>query len=94
MQMEQANPLRLAGIYSGVSGSLVGQVPYGYVTLHVLDAVLCRILSPPIPSLNTMCVYLAHLTHIIVCYLFLDAYLLTIYYDTTTISKSLDIWIL
>ena len=29
MQMEQANPLRLDGLYSGVSGSLVGQVPYG-----------------------------------------------------------------
>jgi hypothetical protein len=36
MQMEQANPLRLAGIYNGVSGSLVGQVPYGYVTLHCI----------------------------------------------------------
>jgi hypothetical protein len=29
MQMEQANPLRLNGLYSGVGGSLVGQVPYG-----------------------------------------------------------------
>lgn len=30
--MEQANPLRLAGIYNGVAGSLVGQVPYGVLT--------------------------------------------------------------
>jgi solute carrier family 25 S-adenosylmethionine transporter 26 len=30
--MEQANPLRAAGIYSGVAGSLVGQVPYGVLT--------------------------------------------------------------
>jgi hypothetical protein len=29
IQMEQANPLRLNGLYSGVGGSLVGQVPYG-----------------------------------------------------------------
>jgi hypothetical protein len=29
MQMEQANPLRLNGLYSGVGGSLLGQVPYG-----------------------------------------------------------------
>ena len=29
MQMEQANPLRLAGMYKGVAGSLFGQVPYG-----------------------------------------------------------------
>ena len=30
--MEQANPLRLAGIYNGVAGSLLGQVPYGVLT--------------------------------------------------------------
>ena len=29
IQMEQPNPFRLAGIYSGVGGSLIGQVPYG-----------------------------------------------------------------
>jgi len=29
MQMIQANPLRLTGIFSGVAGSLIGQVPYG-----------------------------------------------------------------
>jgi hypothetical protein len=39
------DPLRLAGIYNGVSGSLVGQVPYGYVTLHVLGAFRDRIVS-------------------------------------------------
>jgi solute carrier family 25 S-adenosylmethionine transporter 26 len=32
VQMEQANPLRIGGIYSGVAGSLVGQVPYGVLT--------------------------------------------------------------
>lgn len=30
--MEQANALRLTGIYNGVAGSLVGQVPYGVLT--------------------------------------------------------------
>ena len=30
--MEQANPFRLAGIFKGVEGSLVGQVPYGVLT--------------------------------------------------------------
>jgi Mitochondrial carrier protein len=29
IQMDQANPLRLEGLYRGVSGSLLGQVPYG-----------------------------------------------------------------
>lgn len=29
--MEQANPFRLEGIYKGLAGSLIGQVPYGYV---------------------------------------------------------------
>mmetsp|Transcript_12952 Transcript_12952/g.18328 ORF Transcript_12952/g.18328 Transcript_12952/m.18328 type:complete len:368 (+) Transcript_12952:173-1276(+) len=32
MQMEQANPLRVAGLYKGVGGSLFGQVPYGILT--------------------------------------------------------------
>jgi solute carrier family 25 (mitochondrial S-adenosylmethionine transporter), member 26 len=32
MQMDQANALRLAGIFSGVAGSLFGQVPYGVLT--------------------------------------------------------------
>mmetsp|Transcript_11734 Transcript_11734/g.15420 ORF Transcript_11734/g.15420 Transcript_11734/m.15420 type:complete len:333 (-) Transcript_11734:185-1183(-) len=32
IQMGQANPLRLAGVFSGVAGSLVGQVPYGVLT--------------------------------------------------------------
>jgi solute carrier family 25 (mitochondrial S-adenosylmethionine transporter), member 26 len=32
MQMEQADALRLAGIFSGVAGSLLGQVPYGVLT--------------------------------------------------------------
>jgi len=32
IQMEQKNPLRLAGIFNGVAGSLVGQVPYGVLT--------------------------------------------------------------
>ena len=29
MQMGQADPLRLTGIFKGITGSLVGQVPYG-----------------------------------------------------------------
>jgi Mitochondrial carrier protein len=29
IQMDQANPFRLQGIYKGVDGSLLGQVPYG-----------------------------------------------------------------
>lgn len=29
IQMDQANALRLSGLYNGVSGSLLGQVPYG-----------------------------------------------------------------
>eukprot|EP00559_Dactyliosolen_fragilissimus_P006236 CAMPEP_0184871420 /NCGR_PEP_ID=MMETSP0580-20130426/40710_1 /TAXON_ID=1118495 /ORGANISM="Dactyliosolen fragilissimus" /LENGTH=421 /DNA_ID=CAMNT_0027374077 /DNA_START=227 /DNA_END=1492 /DNA_ORIENTATION=- len=32
VQLEQANPLRLAGLYAGVGGSLFGQVPYGVLT--------------------------------------------------------------
>ena len=32
MQLEQTNPWRLQNIYKGVSGSLVGQVPYGVLT--------------------------------------------------------------
>jgi solute carrier family 25 S-adenosylmethionine transporter 26 len=32
MQMDQANPFRLAGIFGGVGGSLAGQVPYGVLT--------------------------------------------------------------
>lgn len=32
MQMEQPNPLRLQGMYKGVGGSLLGQVPYGVLT--------------------------------------------------------------
>lgn len=32
MQMEQANPLRMQGMYNGVGGSLIGQVPYGVLT--------------------------------------------------------------
>lgn len=31
-QLEQANPFRLSGMYSGVGGSLIGQVPYGVLT--------------------------------------------------------------
>ena len=29
MQMKQGDAFRIAGLYSGVTGSLVGQVPYG-----------------------------------------------------------------
>jgi hypothetical protein len=32
MQMEQPNAMRLTGLYSGVAGSLFGQVPYGVLT--------------------------------------------------------------
>lgn len=32
IQMEQINPLRLEGLYKGVGGSLIGQVPYGVLT--------------------------------------------------------------
>ena len=32
IQMEQANPFRLKGIFNGVAGSLLGQVPYGVLT--------------------------------------------------------------
>lgn len=32
MQMELPNPLKLTGLYNGVAGSLVGQVPYGVLT--------------------------------------------------------------
>ena len=32
IQMEQANPFRLEGIFNGVAGSLLGQVPYGVLT--------------------------------------------------------------
>ena len=32
IQMRQPNPLRLDGIYKGVEGSLIGQVPYGVLT--------------------------------------------------------------
>jgi hypothetical protein len=58
MQMEQANPLRIAGIYSGVGGSLVGQVPYGYVAWCCFECYLTS--NEP------------HLTY--TCCSFLDAY--------------------
>ena len=29
IQMEQSNPFRLTGVFNGVAGSLLGQVPYG-----------------------------------------------------------------
>ncbi|GKZ00127.1 hypothetical protein MPSEU_000966100 [Mayamaea pseudoterrestris] len=32
IQMEQPNALRLTGLYNGVGGSLLGQVPYGVLT--------------------------------------------------------------
>mmetsp|Transcript_5206 Transcript_5206/g.9138 ORF Transcript_5206/g.9138 Transcript_5206/m.9138 type:complete len:389 (-) Transcript_5206:92-1258(-) len=32
MQMEQANALRMSGLFKGVEGSLLGQVPYGVLT--------------------------------------------------------------
>jgi solute carrier family 25 S-adenosylmethionine transporter 26 len=32
IQMEQPNALRLSGLYKGVGGSLLGQVPYGVLT--------------------------------------------------------------
>lgn len=32
IQMDQRNPFRLAGLYKGVDGSLIGQVPYGVLT--------------------------------------------------------------
>ena len=32
LQMKQANAFRLTGLFNGVTGSLVGQVPYGVLT--------------------------------------------------------------
>jgi len=32
IQMDQKNPFRLTGLYKGVDGSLMGQVPYGVLT--------------------------------------------------------------
>jgi len=45
MQMKQGDAFRMAGLYTGVAGSLVGQVPYGVLTFgsyeiykqHLLD---------------------------------------------------------
>mmetsp|Transcript_12434 Transcript_12434/g.36633 ORF Transcript_12434/g.36633 Transcript_12434/m.36633 type:complete len:371 (-) Transcript_12434:270-1382(-) len=51
MQMEQANPLRLKGMYKGVGGSLLGQVPYGVLTFGSYeiykDALLKRLPTTP-----------------------------------------------
>jgi solute carrier family 25 S-adenosylmethionine transporter 26 len=73
MQMEQANPLRLAGIYNGVSGSLVGQVPYGYVTLHCITLrcmylVQLRVEDYHLPYHFTLCI--GSLSHSHYCLLF------------------------
>jgi hypothetical protein len=32
LQMQQSNALRLTGLFNGVTGSLIGQVPYGVLT--------------------------------------------------------------
>ena len=32
LQMQQVNALRITGLFNGVTGSLVGQVPYGVLT--------------------------------------------------------------
>jgi solute carrier family 25 (mitochondrial S-adenosylmethionine transporter), member 26 len=32
LQMQQMNALRITGLFNGVAGSLVGQVPYGVLT--------------------------------------------------------------
>jgi hypothetical protein len=32
LQMQQVNALRISGLFNGVAGSLVGQVPYGVLT--------------------------------------------------------------
>jgi len=45
IQMEQDAPFRLAGIYGGVSGSLLGQVPYGVLTFGSYEVYKKALLS-------------------------------------------------
>lgn len=56
MQMEQANPLRLKGIFKGVSGSLVGQVPYGVLTFGSYE-MYKRSLLRRLPNVKPILVY-------------------------------------
>lgn len=54
--MEQANPLRLAGLYGGVAGSLVGQVPYGVLTFGSYEMYKRNLLSR-FPSAKPILLY-------------------------------------
>jgi len=56
MQMGQANPLRLAGIFKGVAGSLVGQVPYGVLTFGSYE-IYKETLTNRFPNMKPVFVY-------------------------------------
>ena len=56
MQMEQSNPLRLQGIYNGVGGSLIGQVPYGVLTFGSYE-VYKRTLLEKFPKVKPAIIY-------------------------------------
>eukprot|EP00977_Amphora_coffeiformis_P000202 scaffold57_cov168-Amphora_coffeaeformis.AAC.2 len=54
--MKQANPFRLAGIYKGVEGSLVGQVPYGVLTFGSYE-VYKKLLLERFPNIKPVFTY-------------------------------------
>lgn len=56
MQMEQPNPLRLQGIYKGVGGSLIGQVPYGVLTFGSYE-VYKKTLLEKFPNVKPAIIY-------------------------------------
>jgi len=56
MQMEQANALRLTGLYKGVAGSLFGQVPYGVLTFGSYEMYKTTLLNA-LPNVKPVLVY-------------------------------------
>lgn len=56
IQLDQAAPFRLAGIYGGVGGSLLGQVPYGVLTFGSYE-IYKTALQKRFPNLQPTLVY-------------------------------------
>jgi solute carrier family 25 S-adenosylmethionine transporter 26 len=56
MQMELPSPFRTAGLYSGVGGSLIGQVPYGVLTFGSYE-IYKQALLERLPNVRPALVY-------------------------------------